>query len=366
MSDLSSSPNSEPLDPKRPWITDPREAPASMNWLQGYVNPFGETSRLHFTRAWTGLFFIRLIWYLGFWLLAAIFGAAGVENSSAFVPPPWAFLVLIVVTVMASLVLHVRRLADAKRSPLWAVLVVIPALALLFGLVSGVQNSAAEYGVAQRAADLERQGMPRKLIAVELDRNGAAKLFAQELLVRVELGQLERGEISADEPDQDLLETADLSDPAFTTALVDMSAELTGSQRTKIENAFEDLRTEKAEEQSDSESGSNSETVGAQAGGERTGRGGPNQTREQRLRGQLGRFSRQWRGKLPQIDVSTISERDYALDAGVGTATVFWAIPSFLVMLWSLLWVGRLPSGGGTIRSRFEPETDLESRSYAS
>lgn len=363
MSDVSSTDAGQPLDPKRPWITDPRETPSEMNWLQSFTNPLGETSRLHFTRAWTGLFYVRLIWYVGFALLTAIFGAAGVENPSAFVPPGWTFLVLILFTALASIVLHIRRLADAKRSPLWAVLVAIPALAMLAGLMMGSMGGIQQYAQAQRAAQLEQAGMPRKLIAVELDRPGAANLFARELLTRVELGQLERGETAPDGRMGEIEGNIELTNPGFVLALEAMQIELSDSQRTRIQDALGDIVTQREEAAAKRAEGAES-GGGAQGGESRRGQGRPgdeNLTREQRLRRQLGRFQREWRGKLPQIDVSSVSQRDFALQAGVGSALGLWAIPSLLVMLWSLLWVGRLPTGGGKIRDRFEALGDSAS-----
>ena len=49
------------LDRKRPWLTDERELPANMNWLQTLFNPTGTSPRLHFTRAWTLLFMLQLL-----------------------------------------------------------------------------------------------------------------------------------------------------------------------------------------------------------------------------------------------------------------------------------------------------------------
>ncbi|MEM8617122.1 MAG: DUF805 domain-containing protein [Pseudomonadota bacterium] len=337
MNDFTSPEGTQPIDTKRPWITDPREALSEMNWLQSYTNPLGETSRLHFTRGWTGLFFLRLIWYVGFALLAAVFGAAGVEDPSALVPPGWVFLVLIVLTALASIVLHIRRLGDAKRSPLWAVLVAIPALAMLAGLMLGSMSSLREYSQAERAAALEQGGMPRKLVAVELDRPDAADLFARELLARVELGQLERGVIAPDGPMGEIDGDVALSSPDFATALADISTEVSDSQRSKIQDALDDIVRERADE----------EPGDAEQGG--------NLTKEQRLRQQLGRFQREWSGKLPQIDSSRISQRDFAMQSGVGLALGLWTLPAFFVMLWSLLWVGRLPTGGGKIKDRFDP-----------
>ncbi|MEM9738263.1 MAG: DUF805 domain-containing protein [Pseudomonadota bacterium] len=352
MSDTSPSNTSQtPMDPKRPWITDPREFPSAMSWAESLTNPLGETSRLHFTRAWTALFFARVIWYLGFALLAMVFAAAGAQNAGSLVPPPWAFLILVVLTILASIVLHIRRLADAKRSPLWAFLVAIPAVALIVGLFIGIQSGAKEYGVARQAAALEEQGMSTKLIAVELERDGAAKLFARELILQSELRQLQNTGSETDGPVVDWIVERFMSDPSIFVAALGVSTPLSDNQKSAIESALEDVIEEREEEAAERESG---DGAIEDQGESRGRRGGGNASPEVRLNGEIGRIRREWRGKLPDIDLAETSERGYAVNTGIESAIGFWALPSFFVMLWSLLWVGRLPSGGGTIKSRFE------------
>ena len=50
------------------------------------------------------------------------------------------------------------------------------------------------------------------------------------------------------------------------------------------------------------------------------------------------------------------SERDMAAGSGLGTAILFWAPTSFLVMLWTLLYVARMPNGGV---GRFKTGSDV-------
>ncbi|MEL6662660.1 MAG: hypothetical protein AAFR33_06625 [Pseudomonadota bacterium] len=363
MSDATShSGRPEPLDPKRPWVDDPRELPSEMNWVQTLTNPFGETSRLHFTRAWTGLFFVRLLWRVGFIVLAIVFGAAGVENASNFVPPLWAFMILVVITAMASVVLHIRRLSDAKRSPLWAMIVFVPVLAGFAGFLSGIGGASAEYEVASRAAALEREGVPRKVIAVELERDGAARLLAREILVRLELQQVEA---LGDDPQTTTDATEEIpamTDPAVAVLLAELSLDLldlTDAQRTRVQDALDEIAAEREGGEAEGDAGADARD------GERRGRsdsredeGDEPPSREQQLRGELVGIQGEWRGMLPLINTSEVSALSYTLDAATGSAFGFWAIPSFFVMLWSLLWVGRLPTGGGTIRSRFEGQND--------
>ena len=75
MSDAISSQTA--IDPDRPWITDPEQDPARMSWLDTFLNPTGESPKLHFTRAWSLLFFAGVLAWPGFGLLA--FDANGDE-----------------------------------------------------------------------------------------------------------------------------------------------------------------------------------------------------------------------------------------------------------------------------------------------
>lgn len=247
-----------PIDPKRPWITDPRDAPTDMNWLKTFTDPSGETSRVHFTRAWTGLFFIRLLYLAGTMGLFMIFAAAGAENPASFVPPAWLWLVVVLVTALASAVAHVRRLASARRSAAWAALVLLPVLAGAGGFLAGAAMGAQAYQAQVQQAERQRAEMPA--------------------------------------PPQ----------------------------------------TPPAEGETAGETSTDS------AAGSAEGRDG---ARERR------------RGGPPGPDITEVSARDFALSQGVNMAITFWALPSFLVMLWTLFWVGRLPNGGGTIRERLAAET---------
>ncbi|MEO1100448.1 MAG: hypothetical protein AAFW65_01235 [Pseudomonadota bacterium] len=129
---------SPPIDEHRPWITDPADAPARMNWFKTLFNPFGQTSRLHFTRASTFLFFLTLPF--------AVMMFAGM-----FVPG----IIGVGVVSLLSFIAHVRRLASAKRSPLWAGLVLLPIAVCLvvFSAVASANVSEANRISAQILAD---------------------------------------------------------------------------------------------------------------------------------------------------------------------------------------------------------------------
>lgn len=126
------------IDPTRPWIDDPRDAPSSLRLLPTLTNPFGTTSRLHFTRAWTYLFFARVFSVLIPGVLMFVFGAAGANTDALgalFMLVPVTF----VLTLLMSTVIHIRRLGDAERPAMLAGIVWLPfilAAAVFFLLVS--------------------------------------------------------------------------------------------------------------------------------------------------------------------------------------------------------------------------------------
>ena len=274
---------SQEIDPKHPWIVDPADTPSDINWMQTLTNPFGETSRVHFTRAWTGLFFVRLIYAIAIAILVFIFSSAGAEDPRALVPPVGTFHLIVLVTALASLVAHIRRLTNARRSPFWAVLVIVPVLIGFVGFIAGAGQAGQQYTIAAKAAELRGQGMAERDIVKEL---GLVKTPSE----------------SADTPE------AATGEP--TGANNDATSELASADGESAEAA-----------------------PGAGQGRQM----GP-------------------RNLIPQIDVTEVSQREHALKGGLATAQIFWAVPSFLVMLWTLLWVGRLPNGGGTIKERLRSE----------
>lgn len=238
----------DPVDAKRPWISDPRDAPSTLRWLPTLFSPLGKTSRVHFTRAWTGLFFARLFALLIPTGATMILGAAGAETGGAqslyaIVP------VVFVITLVCGLILHIRRLSDAGRPVLLAAIAWLPVI--LAGLV---------------------------------------------FLIFVRIGM----------------------------------AEYADQQAERAERV--------AEMQAARESG---EAAGE---GETRAEGGE----ESRQRGRDGR-----RGPPP-------SQQEFVLGMAAPMAIGAWALTIIPVALWSLLWVGRLPTGGGTIRDRLAREADAD------
>ncbi|MEL6245857.1 MAG: hypothetical protein AAFQ85_10960 [Pseudomonadota bacterium] len=229
----------------------PYETAEGLNWVQTFFNPFGDTPRVQFTRAWTILFFVRLTYLLAIPLAGLILMIGGVEDAT--VAPPWGFHVLVLVTVILSFVAHLRRLANAQRNPLWAMIVLLPLIAGGAGFAAGLSQGGQEY------------------------RTKADAYFEREAR-RGQPATEEEQPVTAVEPD--------------------------------------------AEEETEEGEGNQ----GRRGGGDGEDPFNPRET----------------------------SQRDYALEQGLGLAMAAWAPLSFFVMIWTLMWVGRLPSGGGTIRSRFE------------
>ena len=141
MSDTSSP----VLDPKRPWLTDERELPSRMNWVQTLFNPTGKSPRLHFTRAWTMLFMLQLLVIVLPFTVALILDMAGGNGGPVGEFGVFATPVVFIVTTLMSYVIHVRRLNDAGKSPLWAFIPLLPLIVAIVLFMGGLQQQAAKY-----------------------------------------------------------------------------------------------------------------------------------------------------------------------------------------------------------------------------
>lgn len=177
MSDAISS--QAPIDPDRPWITAEDGDPARMNWLDTFINPAGESPKLHFTRAWTILFFAGVLAWPGFGLASFIAGAAGMDTSGLSAFHGYLIAVVLGVSSVLSFVIHSRRLNHAGKSSLWAIIILIPLAlgALLF--LGGVSSKAAQYQdlYEQRAEYLEDPAAWRE---ARLDERRKAQAEAEQ------------------------------------------------------------------------------------------------------------------------------------------------------------------------------------------
>lgn len=160
------------IDHHRPWIRDERDDPAEMNWVQTLFNPFGRTSKLHFSRAWTFMFMGRVLLFIVPVFVSGVVSMAGVDTSAAWKPVEAlilpipallvAFFVFTIVTEFTSWIAHIRRLADAHRSTLKAMIVLIPLILALGGFTAGamggIQQFRAKQAEVAQAADGEAAG----------------------------------------------------------------------------------------------------------------------------------------------------------------------------------------------------------------
>ncbi len=154
------------IDPNRPWIRDEQDNPSTMNWAQTMLNPFGQSSRLHFTRAWTILFLGRVLLFIVPLFVMGVLITAGVNVGGSFKPQSLVlisvpmvlvpFAIFTLLSEFTSFVAHVRRLSQARRPAFLAFLVLLP---LALGLTAYTAGAAA--GAAQHKAMMERAAEAR-------------------------------------------------------------------------------------------------------------------------------------------------------------------------------------------------------------
>ena len=266
-----------PLDPARPWITDDDQLPVRMNWLDTFFNPAGKSSTLHFTRAWTVLFFTGLLTWVGIGFVIFIFGAAGADTAGMSVFHTYLIAIVLAITSILSFVIHTRRLNHAGKISIRAIIVLLPLVigAVLFtGAVSG---KAAEYD----------------------------KLYEQ------------RAEY--------------LADPgAWRDARL--------QERRDAQAEAEKARLEAEEARANAENGGGEGEAGSNQGGQR-GQGG----------GRPGGFNQ---GPSPENELP--SKESFIVRPNLGAFYMPIVALNTLIMLWSLLWVARVPNFGR------KPEPELE------
>ncbi|MFN3910883.1 hypothetical protein [Hyphomonas sp.] len=143
------------IDSHRPWIRDGRDDPGAMNWLATLFNPLGETTKLHFSRAWTFMFMGRVLLYLIPSFTVGVLGIAGVKtgvfntpvNIALFTVPALLvpFAVFTFVTDLTSFSAHSRRLAEAGRPTWLAVIVLVPMILGMAAYYAGTGIGAAQH-----------------------------------------------------------------------------------------------------------------------------------------------------------------------------------------------------------------------------
>ncbi len=155
MSDAATTPNA--LDPARPWITDERQLPSRMSWIGAMFNPAGTSPQLHFTRVWTICFFLQLLFVVVPVFMGMVMGLAGGDASAVTTFGFYASPIIFIVTTLISYVNHARRLNDARKPSILAILVLLPLIAGLAISFMGIVAKSAEYDAlyAERGVYLE-------------------------------------------------------------------------------------------------------------------------------------------------------------------------------------------------------------------
>lgn len=320
-----------PPDPSRPWILDPEDVPARLNWMDTCFNPAGSTSRLHFTRVWTVLFLSRVLLFAGIVLFSAIFSIAA--PGQIVEAPNWLFPLFILITGLISLVIHLRRLSNAKRHRALGLVAMVPILIGGFGLLVGVGEGARNYDVAVEASALQQRGIGQQQIAIDFDRREVYRTLSRDVVLRLVRKQVAEGRTGNTAKTSAFAETGNAD--SISEVLAEMRLTLTSDQRSRLDSTLE--RTVR---ELQSPFAGFSEFL--------------QDTDSRGLQSDARSIRERWERHLPDIDLTNTDQRSYAFGAGIGTFYAFWAIPAFIVMLWSLLWLGRLPNGGGTVKQRLQ------------
>ncbi|MEQ9314233.1 MAG: DUF805 domain-containing protein [Henriciella sp.] len=175
MSDTSSP----VLDHKRPWLTDERELPSHMNWMKTLFDPTGQSPRLHFTRAWTLLFTLQMIVILVPFSIASVVGLAGGEPESISTMGKYATPVVFIITTLMSYVIHSRRLNDANKNPLLALIPLLPLLIALGAFAMTTMGEVQKYDQRFEARQ-EYLADPDAYLQKQRDQRRAAQEAAEK------------------------------------------------------------------------------------------------------------------------------------------------------------------------------------------
>ena len=116
-----------------------------MRWLDTLFNPSGTSTKIEFTRAWTLLFFLQLAVVILPWFAAFVMGLAGGDGQAIGRFGLYMSPIIFVTTTVLSYVIHTRRLRDAGKSTLFALLILVPLLLGLANFGSSVMQKASEY-----------------------------------------------------------------------------------------------------------------------------------------------------------------------------------------------------------------------------
>jgi len=303
------------LDPDRPWITDNEQIPANMNWFSTLFNPMGKSPTLHFTRAWTLLFMLQLMCVVGIPLGLGIVSLTGADTSGASVFTLYLTAIIFIVTTFLSFVIHCRRLNDAGKLNIRAFIILVPLIAASVMFFAQVQQKSVEFDelYAERGVYLadpeaweERQREQRRKAQEKERAEREAFLLPMRLAgVMVDMN------VNDDPAANKLLSTERaeyLSSPEVWRARQDQA-------RREIYEARE------AAKEATEASGE------GQNRGRRGGGGGWDQG--------------------PTADKELPSQEEFILRPNMSVFQSVIMPISALIMLWSLLWVARVPYFGG-------------------
>ncbi|MEM1105613.1 MAG: DUF805 domain-containing protein [Pseudomonadota bacterium] len=316
------------------WIETDRDDPNAMRWAETLLNPRGATSRLHFTRAWTALFFARCLAFFGPVALGLMLAAAdpggGEERGGG---GDSVFLVTVIVTALLSFVVHLRRLSDVGRPPLWAGLVLVPILIGSIGFAAGTAIGARDYVIATEIERLDREDVNRRQLAIDYRRPMAYSILSRDVMLTLVEEQVRLGRTGAEGVERAAISGGQAGEVDRILGQFGMS--LSADQRARLDNAL-DKRARSV------------------TSSFRVFDDFLSDTDRRSLRRTRRGIESRWKTILPEIEVFDISQRQHGFAVGRQTFTLVWALPSFFVMLWSLFWLGRLPTGGGTISERMQ------------
>ena len=143
MSDPTANPHA--LDPDRPWFTREEDLPGRMSGFDTFFFPAVNSSTLHFTRAWTVLFFAGVLTWVGLGGIIMVIGIAGADTSSMSAAHSYMVAIVLAVSCLLSYVIHTRRLNHAGKISLRALIVLVPLILASVAFIGGVSSKAAEY-----------------------------------------------------------------------------------------------------------------------------------------------------------------------------------------------------------------------------
>ncbi|MAP94269.1 MAG: hypothetical protein CMK07_04900 [Ponticaulis sp.] len=134
MTDTSSTDNYEPT---HSWYRDEHDDPNHANWLWEFSDPTGKTRKPVFLRGQVLLWLVRIFAYfivVSVLLSGTFFPLFLIAPGLKVIEPQVemgaiVFFGVFGLATIASLISHIRRLNDSRRSPFWAVFVPLPIIA---------------------------------------------------------------------------------------------------------------------------------------------------------------------------------------------------------------------------------------------